>query len=317
MLTGHLLAFARRQPLQPQAVDLNVIAKGMHYLLDSALGGRVSVTLQLEDALWPAMADPTQIELVILNLAINGRDAMPDGGTLSIRTANRLLGDPMEPEEPQTGAYVMVSVQDTGTGMTPEVRERVFEPFFTTKAPGAGSGLGLSQVIGTARQAGGGVRIDTTPGQGTTISVFLPRAIAPAEQQATPQFGEPSHGRTATVLLVDDDEAVRAVTGAMLKDLGYEVHEAASGAIALRLLETDTPVDLLMTDLAMPFMTGAQLAQAARARRSGLPVVFISGYADAEGLTGAVPMHRLVRKPFRPGELREEIEAALGGVKVD
>jgi signal transduction histidine kinase len=316
-LTGHLLAFARRQPLQPQTVDLNVVANGMHYLLDSALGGRVSVTLRLEEALWPAVADPTQIELVILNLAINGRDAMPDGGTLSIRTANRLLDEPTEPEEPPAGAYVMVSVQDTGTGMTPEVRARVFEAFFTTKAPGAGSGLGLSQVINTARQTGGGVRIESALGKGTTVSVFLPRATGPAEQQVAPQFGEPTHGRSATVLLVDDDEAVRVVTGAMLKDLGYAVHEAASGVVALRVLETNMPVDLLMTDLAMPFMTGAQLAQAARARRPGLPVVFISGYADPEGLTGAVSMHRLVRKPFRPGELRQEIEAALGGAAVN
>ena len=315
-LTGHLLAFARRQPLVPRAVDLNAMVTGMRDLLDSALGGRVRVTLRFEKALWAALVDPTQIELMILNLAINARDAMSGSGTLVIETSNRLMGPPEQPEEPAAGAYVMVSVQDSGTGMTPEVRARVFEPFFTTKPPGVGSGLGLSQVVGTARQSGGGVRIDTAVGRGTTVSVFLPRAPGPAERLAGTVIAAPGQGRAATVLLVDDDEAVRGVTSAVLRDLGYAVHEAASGAVALRLLESGSPIDLLLTDLAMPFMTGAQLAQAALARRPMLPVVFISGYADPEGLAGSLPLHRLVRKPFRPDELREQIEGALGGLEV-
>ena len=315
-LTGHLLAFARRQPLLPRAVDLNALVAGMHDLLDSAMGGRVQVSLELAGSLWPAMVDPTKIELVILNLAINARDAMEHGGAVTIATANRLLGAPAESEEPAPGRYVMVSVSDTGTGMAPEVRARVFEPFFTTKPAGAGSGLGLSQVVGTARQSGGGVRIDTAPAKGTVVSVFLPQASVAAEPIAGSSSGLPAGGHSARILLVDDNDAVRDVTGALLRELGYEVAEAASGTAALRILEGDPRIDLLLTDLAMPFMNGAQLAQAARAWRPWLPVVFISGYADPEGLAGSVSPHRLVRKPFRPTELRDEIEAALGALAV-
>ena len=182
VLTSHLLAFARRQPLLPRPADLNAVVTGMQGLLQSALGHRVQMETRLASGLWPAMVDPTQIELVILNLAINARDAMPNGGIVAIETGNCHRDTPAPPEEPAAGDYVVIKVIDVGTGMTPEVQAKAFEPFFTTKGPGAGSGLGLSQVFGTARQSGGDVQIDSSPGKGTSVSVFLPRASAAIER---------------------------------------------------------------------------------------------------------------------------------------
>jgi CheY-like chemotaxis protein len=291
-------------------VDLNAVVEGMQDLLDSALGSKVRLALRPAADLWPAMVDQTQIELVILNLVINARDAMPDGGVVTVETRNQPAAEPKQSDEKETGAYVVVVVRDTGTGMTPEVKAKAFEPFFTTKAPGAGSGLGLSQVFGTARQSGGEVQIDTELGQGTAVSVLLPRATpaGPEEPVADSQEGQ---GSGATVLLVDDDEPVRTVTAAMLRDLGYSVREAAGGAEALDALSNDIGVDVLLTDLAMPEMNGAQLAKAAQARQPELAVVFLSGYADTDSFARGAVMRHLVRKPFRPGELRQQIEAAL------
>jgi signal transduction histidine kinase/CheY-like chemotaxis protein/integral membrane sensor domain MASE1 len=312
VLTNRLLAFARRQPLAPRVVDLNSVVAGMHDLLESALGGQVRVEAKLAADLWPAMVDPTQIELVILNLVINARDAMPEGGEVVIETQNRHGGPPARPEEPAEGDYVVVSVRDTGTGMPPEVQARAFEPFFTTKPPGAGTGLGLSQVFGTARQSGGDVQIDSAPGAGTTVSVFLPRTSAavdaaamPAAERAAPQA---SH---AVVLAVDDDEAVRSTTAAILKDLGYGVVEAASGEAALDMLSRENGIDVLLTDVVMPGISGVELARKARAVAPHLPIVFISGFADPAGTIGSPPLRRLVKKPFRRLDLREQIEAAL------
>ncbi|HVH74201.1 MAG TPA: ATP-binding protein [Stellaceae bacterium] len=312
MLTDRLLAFARRQPLVPRAVDVNGLIAGMRDLLESALGARVRMEMELAADLWPAMVDPTQIELVILNLAINGRDAMPAGGVLTIETQNRRRGPPSRPEEPTEGDYVMVSVRDTGTGMPPEVQARAFEPFFTTKAPGAGTGLGLSQVFGTARQSGGDVQIDSAPGQGTTVSVFLPRTSAAVEEPApnAPEGAEAQASR-ALVLAVDDDEAVRGTTAAILKSLGYRVVEAASGEAALDILTREHGIDLLLTDVVMPGISGVELARKARAAAPGLPIVFISGFADPAGSVGSPPLRRLVKKPFHPADLRQQIEGAL------
>ena len=311
-LTGHLLAFARRQPLLPRAVDLNAVVTGMQDLLQSALGRRV----QMDDAsgrgLWPAMVDPTQIELVILNLAINARDAMPDGGVVTVETANRHRGPshrPGEPAEPATTSTVVV--HDTGTGMTPEVQAKAFEPFFTTKKTGAGSGLGLSQVFGTARQSGGDVHIDSAPGKGTSVAVFLPRAATPAERPAAPQpvVAETRSGH-AVVLIVDDDDAVRGTTADVLSGLGYMVIQAADGVEALDLLGTGSTIDLLLTDVVMPGMSGPDLARQARASYPSLPIIFISGYANPDGHDSELP-GRLVRKPFRISDLRDQIEAAI------
>src|SRR6185312_11066462 len=309
-LTGHLLAFARRQPLQPKAVDLNAVVEGMRDLMDSALGSKVRLALQLAPDLSPAMVDQTQIELVILNLVINARDAMPDGGSVTIETRNQPATETARKDGKEASRFVAIIVRDTGTGMTPEVKAKAFEPFFTTKAPGAGSGLGLSQVFGTARQSGGEVQIDTELGKGTAVCVLLPRAT-PATLDRPAADTQEGQGSGATVLLVDDDEPVRVVTAAVLRDLGYSVREATSGAEALDTLRHDVGIDVLLTDLAMPDMNGAQLAEAAQARRPDLAVVFVSGYADPESITRGTTLRRLVRKPFRPGELRQQIEAAL------
>ena len=310
-LTGHLLAFARRQPLLPRAVDLNGVVTGMRDLFESALGRRVQLETRLADDLWAALVDPTQIELVILNLVINARDAMPEGGLVTIETANRRRGPPARHEEPAEGEYVVVSVRDAGVGMTPEVQAKAFEPFFTTKAPGAGSGLGLSQVFGTARQSGGDVQIDSAPGKGTTVSVFLPRAeVAKQPQPSTQPAAMAMRSGSATVLVVDDDEAVRKTTVDVLGGLGYTVLEAADGASALALLARGGRVDALLTDVVMPGMSGPELARRVRASWPNLPVIFISGYADPEGVAGE-ELGRLVRKPFRAADLQRQIETAI------
>ncbi|HEV2300510.1 MAG TPA: ATP-binding protein, partial [Stellaceae bacterium] len=288
MLTDRLLAFARRQPLMSRAVDLNGLIAGMRDLLESALGGRVRMETRLAADLWPAMVDPAQIELVILNLLINARDAMPEGGKVTIETQNRRRGRPARPGEPAEGDYVVVSVRDTGTGMPPEVQARAFEPFFTTKPPGAGTGLGLSQVFGTARQSGGDVQIDSAPGEGTTVSVFLPRTSTPVEEPAPPAAAAPPASH-AVVLAVDDDAAVRGTTAAILKGLGYGVVEAASGEAALEILTRERGIDVLLTDVVMPGLGGVELARKARAMAPRLPIVFISGFADPAGSGGSPP----------------------------
>ncbi len=312
MLTGGLLAFARRQPLSPRPVDLNAAIEGMQGLLHSALGPRMRIEIRQEAELWPAMIDPTQFELVILNLVINARDAMPSGGIVTIETANTHRGPPRHADEPAEGDYVIVTVRDTGVGMSPEVQARAFEPFFTTKPPGAGSGLGLSQVFGTARQSGGGVQIDSTPGKGTAVSVYLPRAPAQAasislvqEEAIEAKAGE------AVVLVVDDDPGVLATTAAILKDIGYSVLQAESGDVALGLLKNRSSVDLLLTDVVMNPMSGPELAGHVERLYPQLPIIFFSGYAGSAGLTADSTGRRLIRKPFTPGELRRQIEATL------
>ena len=309
-LTGHLLAFARRQPLMPKAIDLNALVRGMSDLLDSALGMRTRTAFRLANDLWPTMADQSQIELVILNLVINARDAMPEGGIITIETANYRKIDASAADGPPVGDYVAISIKDTGTGIPPDILGRVVEPFFTTKPPGVGSGLGLSQVFGTARQSGGGVRIDSEIGRGTIVTVDLPRAVAgspraPAERQ-TPV----PKGSAATVLLVDDDDDVRIVTAAMLQELGYHVRDVAGGEAALTVLAADVGIDILLTDLVMPGMNGSQLATRARARLPDLSIIFISAYADQIGDTIRFDA-RLLRKPFSNAELHQAIEAVL------
>jgi CheY-like chemotaxis protein len=310
-LTGHLLAFARRQPLLPRAVDLNAAVTGMQDLLQSALGRRVQMDMRLAEDLWPAMVDPTQIELVILNLAINARDAIQGAGMVTIETGNRHRGPPARAEEPAEGDYVVVIVRDTGTGMTPEVQAKAFEPFFTTKGPGAGSGLGLSQVFGTAHQSGGDVQIESAPGEGTSVSVFMPRAMVVAERAPVASVAiVQARSGSANVLLVDDDDAVRITTSDLLSGLGYTVQEAADGAAALELLDGGAAIDVMVTDVVMPGMSGPELARRVRAMRPGLPIVFISGYSESDGLAEG-SLGRLVRKPFRAAQLQEQIEEAI------
>ena len=312
-LTAQMLAFSRRQRLEPKPVDLNETVAGMRELLQSTMGGSVRIETVLTDDLWPALVDPTQIELIILNLAINARDAMQVGGALSVETANIVLTEPpRRPEEPGPGEYVMLSVSDTGSGMPDEVLAKAFEPFFTTKEVGKGSGLGLAQVYGFAKQSGGGVRIDTAIGQGTSVKVFLPRAEA--LQASAPEEGPALRPRarlgTSRVLVVDDDPAVRHVTSAMLRDLGYGVVEAASGAAALALLRRGERVDLLLADYAMPGMNGAETSREAQTIQPDLPIMFITGYANLEALED-VGEDRIIQKPFRDDELARKVQAAL------
>ncbi|GAA0583646.1 hypothetical protein GCM10009416_22590 [Craurococcus roseus] len=319
-LTAQLLAFSRRQRLEARPVDLNATVANMHDLLRTSVGSRVRVGTDLDPSLRRALVDPTQIELVLLNLAINARDAMEGGGSLSIETANVRLGEPRRPEEPPAGEYVMVAVADTGFGMPPEVAAKAFEPFFTTKPVGKGSGLGLAQVYGFAKQSGGGVSMESAPGRGTTVKVYLPSAPASAadgDAAAAGPGGEARPGgagraaRPAHILLVDDDNAVREVTASALRDLGHTVVEANGGPPALDVLNRPSQrVDLLVVDFAMPGMNGVEVARGARTARPGLPVLFITGYADLSALAGTGE-DRIVQKPFRESELERKVARCL------
>ncbi|WP_298813700.1 PAS domain S-box protein [uncultured Sphingomonas sp.] len=307
-LTAQLLAFSRRQHLETRTVDLNTTVSGMGALMQSTLGRSVTVEMTLADGLWPALVDPTQIELIILNLAINARDALPDGGTLTIATANVSRHAPERAEEPAAGDYVAVSVSDTGTGMSEAVLARAFEPFFTTKEIGKGSGLGLAQVFGFAKQSGGGVRIDTAVGRGTTVSVFLPRGAPAIEATADQVAAAPADVAGRTVLVLDDDDAVRSVTAEVLREAGCCVIEAADGQGALDALEQLGHVDAVVADFAMPRMNGAQFRVLAQRQRPGLPILFVTGYADLDAIRD-VPDERVIRKPFTREELVSRLHA--------
>ena len=311
-LTDQLLSFSRRQRLEPRCLDLNGAVIGMRDLLQSTMGGSIRIETELSPELWLALVDPTQLELAILNLAINAHDAMNVGGTLRVVTRNTTLGPPTRAEDPATGDYVAICVSDSGHGMSEEVRARAFEPFFTTKEIGKGSGLGLSQVLGFAKQSGGGVRIESHAGRGTAIYIYLPRAAANARLPAAPDRREDAGGafRGATILLVDDDNAVREVTRAMLNDLGYLVLEAGSGGAALDLVDRTHTLDLMIVDFAMPGMNGAEVARLGRTRRSNLPVLFITGFAERASIEGVAEAH-LLRKPFAQDELAAHVRLAL------
>lgn len=310
-LTGQLLAFSRRQQLEPKALNPNDTVRAMETLLQTTLGSTIRVETDLQEDAHATLADPTQLELIILNLVINARDAMPGGGLLRVTTRNRTLTDAARrPEDPEPGDYVALSVEDTGIGMTPEVLAKAFEPFFTTKDVGKGSGLGLPQVFGFAKQTGGGASIASQPGVGTVVTVYLPRLqdVQMAEQASDGGAAAERERALRTVLLVDDDNGVREVTSIMLEDLGLKVLQAASGQEALKIIHADTPIDILLTDFAMPGMNGAELAQAVREQLPTLPVIFVTGYAelDAFDLDNA----QVLQKPFRERELAERIARA-------
>jgi signal transduction histidine kinase/CheY-like chemotaxis protein len=310
-LTDQLLSFSRRQRLEPKVIDLNQAVAGMRDLLQSTMGGSIRIETELGDNLWPALVDLTQLELAVLNLSINARDAMEMGGRLSVGTANVALGPAFYPEEPPAGDYVAVHVTDTGVGMSKDVRSKAFEPFFTTKEIGKGSGLGLSQVLGFAKQSGGGVRIRSDPGQGTTIEIFLPRAdVRPVKTEMLPVRKGAMLKASARLILVDDDSAVREVTAATLRELGYTVLEAGSGGAALELLQHSVDVDLMLIDFAMPGMSGAEVARRVQTTRPALPILFVTGYADRAALEG-VSEAQIIGKPFVDNELHEKVRTAL------
>ena len=262
----------------------------------------------LTERLWPALADPTQIELVLLNLAINARDAMPNGGRLTIRTAN--VGRRRAPSCLTPGDYVLLSVADTGEGMTQEVLKRAIEPFFTTKELGKGSGLGLSMVHGVATQSGGGLHLDSSVGHGTTVSVYLPRARWAAVE---PRELENRSGRVrdrATILVVDDDAAVREVAVSSLESFGYRTLAAENGPAALNVLERAQGVDLLLVDMAMPGISGVELIRRARVRRPGLRAMLVTGYADITAFSPAEG-DLVLQKPYRLERLARSVGEAL------
>ena len=315
-LTNRLLAFGRRQTLAPRDVDSNELIQGMTALLRRTLPELVEIDLHPTANLWPARVDPGQLEVALLNLALNARDAMPGGGRLTIGTANVQFdsppGEQIDSIEP--GQYVAVSVTDTGTGMTREVLQRAFDPFFTTKEVGKGSGLGLSMVYGFARQSGGTVMIDTALGRGTAVTIYLPRAPGDVVPVMPPRPAENAPRGHEIVLVVEDDTLVRNHVCALLRGLGYTVLNAADGREALGILQSDAAIDLLFTDIVMPGgVDGASLGELALDLRPGLRLLFTTGYAEDRVLTHGDPKRpaRVVQKPYRRAELANKIRAAL------
>lgn len=315
-LTQRLLAFASKQVLEPVAVDINRLVEGMHDLLQRSLGSDVQIKLSLTYGICPAMVDPAQLEGALLNLCINARDAMPQGGRVCISTCEQehhAQATGAEPDLP-SGRYVTLTVADSGSGISPDLLPRVFEPFFTTKERGKGTGLGLSMVYGFVRQSRGQIKMESEPGQGTTIHIHLPCvADIPHRATGTPT-PRPQSGRGQAILLVEDEEMVRSYAQAQLEALGYRVLAAADGVQALEILRQRADIDLLFTDVIMPGMGGRELVDAAHELRPELPVLWTSGYSnDALIHDGRLdPGVRLLRKPYRRGELANLIRAALG-----
>ena len=313
-LTQRLLAFARRQPLDPKPFDVNKLVNGMSELLHRTLGEAIRIETVQAGGIWRVHADANQLENALLNLAVNARDAMDSGGKLTIETANVLLDERYaDANEIPAGQYVMIAVSDTGQGMTGEVAAKAFEPFFTTKDVGKGSGLGLSQVYGFIKQSGGHAKIYSEPGQGTTIKLYLPRfAQGDDTEAAAPSPASPQGQADRLILVVEDDEDVRAHGVAMLKELGYAVIEAADGAEALRALEANREVRLLFTDVGLPGrLNGRQLADEARRRNPTLEVLFTTGYArNAIVHHGRLdPGVDLITKPFTFTALASKVHA--------
>jgi PAS domain S-box-containing protein len=315
-LTQRLLAFSRKQALDPRPLDANRLVRGMSELLQRTLGESIDIETVLAGGLWLTFADPNQLENALLNLAINARDAMPDGGKLTIETGNTYLDDDYATAhvEVTPGQYVVIAISDTGDGMSEAVMSRAFEPFFTTKPEGKGTGLGLSQVYGFVKQTGGHVKIYSEPGQGTTVKVYLPRHLTEAKLEdppARPDFSAIGEGET--VLVVEDDEDVREYTRAALTALGYRVLEAAEAGAALRVLEDDSEIALLLTDVGLPGMNGSRLAQEARSRLPALKILYTTGYARNaivhHGLLDADV--QLLPKPFTVDALGRKIRNVL------
>ncbi|HWY95760.1 MAG TPA: response regulator [Steroidobacteraceae bacterium] len=305
-LCRQLLAFARRQPLRPEPVDLNRLIVAMRELLDRSLRGDVQFRSEFAEDLWPVEVDPGELELVILNLAVNARDAMPTGGIVTISAYN----SPALADHELTGDFVRLDITDTGVGMAADVLSHAFEPFFTTKEVGKGSGLGLAQAHGFARASKGAVRIDSTLGCGTKVSVFLPRTLKTPACCADPMIDRSLETVTSAgqVLLVEDDDEVAALTVEMINQLGYDTTRVASAEAALGALADKRAIDIVLSDVMMPGrMNGVDLAQEIRRRRPHLPVLLTSGYAEAASRSAAAHQIRIIAKPFRMEELREAL----------
>jgi PAS domain S-box-containing protein len=315
-LTKHLLAFARKQPLQPREIDVNALTLEAAKLLHPTLGEQITIMPQLTEDAWPALIDPGQLSTAILNLALNARDAMPDGGTLVLETRNVFLDDGYASMNPDVlaGNYVMIAVSDTGTGIPPDLIERVFDPFFTTKEVGKGTGLGLSMVFGFVKQSGGHIKIYSEEGHGTSVKIYLPRSSGVQETEFEALQNVPIAGGDERILIVEDDALVRQYVMTQVKSLGYTALEAANAAEALVIIDADEDIDLLFTDIIMPGnMNGRQLADEAARRRPDLKTLFTSGYTE-----NAIVHHGrldsgvlLLAKPYRKSELAKMLRTAL------
>jgi CheY-like chemotaxis protein len=308
-----LLAFSRRQHLRPEHIVLHRMMAATGDLVRRAVGEAVTVEIDTDPQLWPSLVDPSQFESAILNLAINARDAMPDGGRLLIAIRNAAITEADGRRlDLAPGDYVAVTVSDTGSGMAPEVQQRCFEPFFTTKDVGKGTGLGLSQVYGFARQSGGTVTVESLVGQGTTIALYLPRTAAAIEDIPVPSARIAVSGQGKTVLIVEDQDEVRLVMEVSLSDLGYRVLVASDAIAARRIIESDETINLLVTDVVMPKgVNGIELARWARRVRQDLRIVLVSGYSRQMKPQDGGEEFVFLEKPFRPSELAETIATAL------
>ncbi|HET8611616.1 MAG TPA: ATP-binding protein [Sphingomonas sp.] len=307
-LTQQLLTFARRSPLKPEPIDLARHIRGLHDLLERSLREDIAVDLALPEGLWPVEVDPSQFDVALLNIAVNARDAMPDGGAIRIAAANR-------PGDEEGGAdMVGLAVSDTGVGLAPELIEKVFEPFFTTKGVGKGTGLGLSQVYGFARSSGGSVTIESEAGEGATVTLLLPRSLAEPPRTAVPEpvCGAGKTPRRCRVLMAEDDDHVADFVGEMLHELGYEYLRAASAAEALAAIERGERFDLLLSDMVMPGdMGGLDLARELRRRRPDMPILLMTGYSTAAAAAGEEGI-RLLAKPYTLESLAAALAEALG-----
>ena len=318
-LTARLLAFSRQQPLDPKPLDANKLVGNMSELLRRTLGETTKVETVLAGGLWRTFADPSQVSNALLNLCVNSRDAMPDGGCLTIETSNAHMDDAYAAAhgEVRPGQYVVICVTDTGSGMGPDVIERAFDPFYTTKSAGQGTGLGLSQVYGFVKQSGGHVKIYSEPGTGTTIKVYLPRytGASPAAEQEPATLAMPRAAADEVILVVEDDDSVRRVAVEALTDLGYTVVSAPGGKQALTELQTLPRVDLLFTDIVMPGMNGRQLAEASQRIKPQLKVLYTTGYTrNAIVHNGMLdPGIALLAKPFALHDLAVKVRKVLDG----
>jgi two-component system, cell cycle sensor histidine kinase and response regulator CckA len=322
-LTQQLLAFSRKQMLQPRVLDLNAVVRDAEQILRRLIGENITMSVMLDEAVGHVRADPGQLAQVLMNLAVNARDAMPNGGQLTIESGNRDVSaiDARLHRGLQPGRYVLLSVRDNGVGMDDATKTRIFEPFFTTKPPGQGTGLGLSTAYGIVKQSGGYIAVDSTPGSGTTFTILLPRVFEQPEPAAAhPAPEAPATTTRGTVLLVEDEAAVREAAKRMLRKYGFAVIEAKNGEDALMLWEREqSRIDLVLTDVVMPVLGGAELAQALRRQRPELKVVFMSGYTQGNLELSSLDesASRFLPKPFTTdqliGTLRELLQLAPGG----
>jgi CheY-like chemotaxis protein len=317
-LTRQLLAFARRQPLEPKPTDLNKLVSEVSALLRGTLGETIAIETVLAGGLWPANIDAHQLERAIVNLALNSRDAMPEGGRLTIETANAHLDDAYAKvhAEVTPGQYTSIAITDTGSGIAPDIVGKIFEPFFTTKPAGHGTGLGLSQVFGFVKQSGGHVKVYSEAAKGTTVRLYLPRYIGPlaAASEADIDAVEKTQGSGISVLLVEDDADVRRFTADALTELGHRVKALDNAQSALACLADGEDFDLLLTDVVMPGMDGRRLADEALRRKPGLKVLFMTGYTPNAIIHNGVldPGTHLLSKPFAVAQLAEKVRIVLG-----